>query len=215
MLRRIKRDYRKLAPGKFFSFNQNVKHCLIGNPNFPEAVWGAHLAVLQQYFEKMDRHFLVFRLAANGDRLQIRERDKLTEEIVVLLDEIASVLEALSVRNPDALFTTGFSVTQERRSHNRTKLPLTAPPDFSVVNTGERGKAIGSATTMPGVFNSEIHINRKDPSVEEDWFHKLIDPDASNMVMENLEAGNTFFRMRFHGPDGHGPWSAITSVTIT
>ena len=68
---------------------------------------------------------------------------------------------------------------------------------------------------MPGVFNCEIHVNQTDPSVEANWLHKAIFPDAAEMVMENLAPGNTFFRMRYHGPGGHGPWSAIVSTTIT
>lgn len=213
--RRVKRDYRQNTPGKFHSFIQKVKHCLTNNLNYPDTTWGGNVAVRQLYFEKVDAYDLAYRLASNGDRALIRDRDKLMEEIVEILDEIASLLEAASVRNPDALFTTGFNVTLERRSHNRTKLPLMSPNDLSIVNLGEPRKAVASASTMPGVYNHEIHLNTKDPSVEEYWFHKSMYPEASRMVMEDLEPGNTFVRMRHHGPDGPGPWSAIVSIMIT
>lgn len=217
MLRRIKRDYRQMGgtPAKFLGFNQKVKQSLTGNQNYPDSTWGANIALRQQYFEQVDRLGVACHVASGGDRNLIRERDKLIQEIILLLDEIASLLEAASVRNPDALFTTGFSVTQERRASSRTRLPLAAPSDFSVVNTGEIGKAVGSANSQPGAYNHEIHINRKDPSVEGDWFHKALYPDAAEMIMENLEPGNIFCRMRDHGPDGPGPWSTIVSTTIT
>lgn len=133
----------------------------------------------------------------------------------MLLEEIALLLEAASVRNTDTLYTTGFSVTQERRTHIRTKLPLGPPADFSVDNLGDQGKAVGSVSTMPGALNHEIHLNRKDPSVEEDWYHKAMYHDATSMVMDKLDPGHIFFRMRHHGAEGPGPWSPITSTTIS
>ena len=215
MQRRIKRDYRqRSSPAKFLSFSKKVKLSLTDNLNYPDSTWGAHTTLRQQYFEKVDGLEVSCHLASNGDRLLIRERDKLIQEIILMMDEIASFLEAASIRNTDALMSTGFSVTQERRTPNRTRLPLVAPPDFIVVNSGERGKAVGSASTMPGAYNQEIHINKKDPSVEEDWFHKAIFSGAE-MTMENLDPGNTFFRMRHHGPDGPGPWSAIVSTMVS
>uniref|UniRef100_C6E5Y8 Uncharacterized protein n=1 Tax=Geobacter sp. (strain M21) TaxID=443144 RepID=C6E5Y8_GEOSM len=213
MLKRISRDFRRCSPAKFFSLCQRVKRSLTGNNNYSDSVLGA---VGQQLFEKVDAFVVSYGLASNGDRVLIRERDRLKQEIIVILEEVASLLEAASIRNPDALLTTGFTITQERRSHPRQpKLPLTSPTDFTVANSGETHRAVGSATPMPGAFNQEIQLNRKDPSVEEDWFHKAIFPDARNMVMDNLEPGNTFFRMRHHGQDGPGPWSAIMSATIS
>ena len=213
--RKILRDYRRLGPTKFRARILDVRHGLTNNPNFPDSAWGSQVDVLGQCFEKIDRYDAAYRLADNGDRAMIRDRDKLAEEIIVLLDQIASFLEAVCVRNPDALFTTGFAISQERSPRSKTKLPLTASRDFMVVNMGEPGKALATASTVPGAFNHEIHVNMKDPSIEADWLHKAIFPDASHMLLENLEPGNTFLRMRHHGPNGPGPWSPTTNVTIT
>lgn len=210
--RMIKRDFRQLgSPARFLAFCKKVKHGLTDNSNLPDSI----TALRQQYFEKVDRLDTTYHLALDGGRSVIREREKLSEEIVVLLDQIASVLEAAFILNPDAFLTTGFTVTQERRSPNRVKLPLIAPPDFNVANAGEPGRALASASSFPGALVHEIHINQKDPSVEDDWFHKAIFPDSQNMVMESLAAGNTFFRMRHHGQDGPGPWSGVVSTTIS
>ncbi|WP_224962152.1 hypothetical protein [Geomonas subterranea] len=213
--RKIKRNYRQLTPTRFLAFILTVRRSLTNNRNYPDTFWGANLALLQQFFEKTDVYEGAFRAASNGDRLLIHDRDKIMEEIVVILDQITPLLEGSSVRNPDALSTTGFLITQERRAHKRTKLPLTSSKDFAVINLGELGQALGSASTVPGAYNHEIHINRGDPTRESDWFHHSMFPDASKMLMENLQAGNTFFRMRHHGADGPGPWSPITSVAIS
>jgi|GEM_PF-1794635 len=210
--RMIKRDFRQMrSPAKFLAFCKKVQHGLTDNPNLSESI----AALRQQYFEKVDSLDTTYHLALDGGRSVIRERENLSQEIGVLLDQLASVLEAELILNPDALLTTGFTVTQERRSPNRVRLPLVAPPDLNVANAGERGRALATASTFPGAIVHEIHINLKDPSVEDDWFHKAIFPDSQNMVIESLAAGNTFFRMRHQGHDGPGPWSGVVSTTIT
>jgi hypothetical protein len=208
----IKRDFRQLgSPAKFLAFVKKVQHGLTNNSNHPDSV----AALVQQYFEKADRLDTTHHQALDGSRALIREREKLSEEIVLLLDQIASILEAAFIQNPDALLATGFTVTQERRNSNRVRLPLVAPADFNVANSGERGRALATASTFPGALVHEIHINLKDPSLEDDWFHKAIFPDSQNMVIESLAAGNTFFRMRHYGQEGPGPWSGIVNVPIT
>lgn len=210
--RMIKRDFRQMnSPAKFFAFCKKVQHGLTDTPNLPDSI----AALRQQYFEKVNLLETTYHLALDGGRSVIREREKLSQELVVLLDQMASVLEAAFILNTDALLTTGFAVTQEKRSPHRVKLPLAAPQDFNVANAGEQGRALATASTFPGALLHEIHINQKDPSVEDDWFHKAIFPDSQKMVMESLAAGITFFRMRHHGHDGAGPWSGIMSTTIT
>jgi hypothetical protein len=212
---KVKRDYRNLSPGKAFVFFGRVKRCLNGNENFPDATWGAHTTPRKVLFEAIDRHEVAYHLAANGDRLLIAARDKIQQEIVDMLDEVASHLEAVSVRNPEALLSSGFNVVQERRASNRTRLPLAASTDFNVSNAGRLGSAIGFSSDIPGAYNHEIHINYKDPSQEQDWLHKDIFPNPSEMIMTGLNSGNVFFRERPHGPNGPGPWSATVTLFIT
>ena len=178
--RMIKRDFRQLgSPAKFIAFSKKVKHGLTETPNLPDSM----AALQQQFFEKVDSLETIYHQALDGGRSVIREREKLTQEIVVLLDQIASVLEAAFILNPDALLTTGFTVTQERRSSpHREKLPLVAPPDFNVVNAGEQGRALATASSFPGALVHEVHINQKNPSAEDDWFHKAIFPDCRNII---------------------------------
>lgn len=210
--RMILRDFRQLrSPAKFLAFCKKVQHGLTDYPDLPDSI----ATLRQQYFEKVNSLDTIYHLALDGGHSVIREREKLTQEIVVLLDQLASVLDAAFILNPDALFATGFTVAQERRTANRVKLPLIAPPDFNVANAGDRGRAFATASTFTGALIHEIHINRNNPSLEDDWFHKAIFPDSKNMVIKSLEAGTTFFRMRHHGHDGAGPWSAVVSTTIT
>jgi len=210
--RMIKRDFRQPgSPARFMAFCKKVQHALADNPNLPDSI----TPFLKQYFEKVDNLDTIYHLALDGGRSLIRERESLSQEIVVLLDQMASILEAAFILNPDALLTTGFTVTKERRSTIRVKLPLIAPADFNVVNTGDLGRALGTASSCPGALVYEIHINLHDPSVEAYWLHKSNFSDPQEMVMDGLAAGNTFFRMRLFGEDGPGPWSGVVSTPIT
>jgi hypothetical protein len=212
--RMIRRNFRQMrSPGKFFAFCKKVQHGLTETKNLlPDAL----NPLKQQFFEKVNLLDTTYHLSLDGGHSVIREREKLTQDLIVLLDQIASILDATFILNPDALLTTGFTVAQERRSVVRTKSPqLAAPHDFNILNDGAQGRALGTGSTFPSALLHEIHINVKDPSVEGDWFHKGIFADSLNMVMENLAPGNTFFRMRHQGQEGAGPWSAVVSTTIT
>ena len=212
MQRRIKRDFRRTSlPAKFLAFCRKVQHGLADTPNLPELI----APFRQQFAEKVDSLDTAYHQALDGGHSLIREREKLSQEIVVLLDQMASLLEAAFILDTDALLTTGFTVTQERRSTNRVRLPLVAPSDFNVVNAGDPGRAYATASTFPSALVYEIHINVKDPSVEADWLHQSIFADPQNMVMQGLATGNTFFRMRQQAQDGAGPWSGVVSTTIT
>jgi hypothetical protein len=212
MKRRIIRDFRQPgSPAKFMAFCMKVLHGLTDLRDLPDPVQ----ALVKQYTEKVNVLDTTYHQALDGSRSLIRDREKLSGEITVLLDQIASMLEAAFILNPDQLLTTGFNVTQERRSANRVRLPLVAPLDFNVVNASERGRAVATASSYPGAVVYEIYLNTKDPAVEADWFHHAIFHDAQNMVMENLATGNTFIRMRLQGQEEAGPWSGVVSTTIT
>jgi hypothetical protein len=213
--RMIKRDYRNLPPGKALPFFRKVVHGLTDNANFPDETWGANTTSRQQLFDAVNRFEGAYHPALNGGKLEIAERDRIHEEVVVMLDEVASHLEAVAVRNPDALLSSGFNVVQERRKASRTKLPLASSVDFSVTNLGPQGEALGTSSAIPGSYNQEIHINYLDPSVEKNWLHKEIFPKAGEMFMTGINSGNVFFRMRSHGPNGAGPWSSVVCTFIT
>jgi len=199
------------SPTRFLAFNKKVQFGLNNTRNLPDSI----LPLKQLHSEKVDVLDTIHHQALDGGRSLIRDREKLSQEIVVLLDQMASILDAAFILDPDSLLTTGYNVTQERRSPSKVREPMIAPQDFNVASSGVRGQALASASPFPGVVVYEIHINQKAPSVEADWFHLKIFHDAQNMVMENLAAGNTFVRMRHQGQDEAGPWSGVVSTTIT
>ena len=81
--RMIKRDFRQMrSPAKFLTYCQKVKHGLIDTQNLPDSI----AALRQQYLEKVDILEKIHHLALDGGRSVIREREQLTQEIVVLVE---------------------------------------------------------------------------------------------------------------------------------
>lgn len=209
---KIIRDYRQMArlPARFMAFCKKLVHSLTDNPYMTEA----ELALLKEFFEKVILLESAYHRALDRAKSVIRERDKLIQEIVALLDKLASVLESEFGRNSDALLSTGFTITQERRATPRVRIPQDASDDFMVFTMGGR-KVLAKASTVPGGIIQEIQINLRDPAAEGEWFHKGFFHYCKDMMMQNFELGNTFFRMRHLGHDGAGPWSEVVSITIT
>ncbi len=61
-----------------------------------------------------------------GSKLVIAEREVLQAQLVIHLDEIASLLEMAAVRTPDILIASGFDLNKERRNHSRAKATAAA-----------------------------------------------------------------------------------------
>lgn len=130
---RILRNYHRMGPTKFHSFVQRVAKSLRENQKrIPESTWAGSPSLLPTFFELYDKHDAAFHEATFRSILAIADRDVLQGQLVICLDEIASLLEAAAVRSPDILISTGFDLAKERRSSTRTKVAMVA-----VAPTGE------------------------------------------------------------------------------
>jgi hypothetical protein len=117
---RILRSYRCKTPTKFYNILLRVWKCLTDNPKIPTSVWAANpelsslfLSLAAKYHEVYQRAWLY------SSKLDIAEREALQAQLTQYMDEIASLLEAAAVRNPEALITSGFDLAKERRSISR------------------------------------------------------------------------------------------------
>jgi hypothetical protein len=118
---RLLRNYHGLPPGRFHPLNQRIRTCLTDNPNIPLTVWASNPELLSLYFALCDKFEPLFHESHFRNILVIAQRDAIQKELVIYLDEIASILEAAAVRNPDILLSCGFDIAKERRSTPRAK----------------------------------------------------------------------------------------------
>jgi len=131
------RNYRGLAPTKFHGFNQRVSTALTGNTIIPQSAWAANPTLLEKYLAASEKHDAAYHQSLLGSKLDISERHILQAQLVSYLDEIAHVLEAAAVSNPEILLSSGFDLAKERRSHNRTN-PATTASDASTTEQEEQ-----------------------------------------------------------------------------
>lgn len=118
---RILRNYRNIAPTKFHAFNQKVRTSLADKTRIPESIWVANPSLLPAYLAASEKHDAVYHESMLGSKLVIAEREILQGQLIIYLDEIASLMEMAAVRSPDFLVASGFDLTKERRGHTRVK----------------------------------------------------------------------------------------------
>jgi len=123
---RILRNYRHLPPSKFHQFVSRVKTALADKTRIPDTIWGANLALITAFFVAIDKHDYVYHESMHGSRIVIAEREMLQAQLVIYLDQIASLLEMVAVTNPDILLVSGFDTAKERRTHPRNKAEVEA-----------------------------------------------------------------------------------------
>lgn len=127
---RILRNYRNMTPSKFHAYNQKTRNGLATNTKLKES----NPALMSSYEATSEKHDSMYHQASYGSKLDIAERDRLQYELVDLLDEIASLLEAIGVRNPEVLLSSGFDLAKERRTRPRSKAAQAATEEFNGSN---------------------------------------------------------------------------------
>ncbi|QWV93440.1 hypothetical protein KP004_20125 [Geomonas oryzisoli] len=118
---RILRSYRCKSPSRFYNIMLRVWKCLTDNPRIPGSVWAAHPELLQLFLALAAKYHEVYQRASlYSSKLDITEREILQSQLIQYMDEIASVLEAAAIRNPEVLLVSGFDLTKERRNLTRS-----------------------------------------------------------------------------------------------
>lgn len=130
---RILRSYRNKAPSRFYNILLKVWKCLTDNPKIPAAVWAAHPELLSSFLAEAAKYHEVYQRASlYSSKLDIAAREVLQAQLVDHMDEIASVLEAASIRNPEVIVTSGFELCKDHRTISRTNIPQTPSEDVKV-----------------------------------------------------------------------------------
>jgi hypothetical protein len=129
--RRILRNFHNMPPGKFHVLNQRVVKGVTDNDRIPESMWAPNPTLKSTYLATSEKYDQVFHEASFGSRLVIAQREILQEQLVIYLDEIASLVELAAVRTPEVLLSCGFDLSKERRGRPRAK---TTSEDSIVLN---------------------------------------------------------------------------------
>lgn len=126
LMARILRNYHSLGPTKFHQFNQGVSTAVGDKSRFPDSIWAANPTLLQSYLALSEKYDGVYHESMFGSKLVIAEREVLQAQLVIYLDEMASLLEMAAVRTPEIIIASGFTLTKERRGRSRAKATAAA-----------------------------------------------------------------------------------------
>lgn len=132
---RMLRNFRHMAPSKFYVFNQGVRKGISGG-KIPASVWVANPDLPASYLATSEKHDEAFHEAKHGSDLAMMQRDLLQQQLVENLDEMASILEAAAIRSPDLLLYSGYDLAKDHRSPTRTKPALVAGEGTNTENQG-------------------------------------------------------------------------------
>lgn len=123
---RIVRNYRSMSPTKFYELTRRVATALVDKTRFPDSIWVAKPTLLESFLAAAAKLDAVYHESMLGSKLVIAEREIIQAQLVINLDEIASILEVAAVRNPDILIASGFDLTKDRRGRSRGKASAAA-----------------------------------------------------------------------------------------
>lgn len=135
---RILRTYRCKTPSKFYNILLRVWKCLTDNPQIPGSVWAANPELLSSFLALAPKYHEVYQRASHySSKLDIAEREVFQAQLIAYMDEIASVLEAAAIRNPEVLITSGFDLAKERRNITRSSASQAPSEDAKVQEQGQ------------------------------------------------------------------------------
>ncbi|MBK6850088.1 MAG: fibronectin type III domain-containing protein [Burkholderiales bacterium] len=191
---------------------------LTDHPKFP-LPWPDPVPSLAQ-LKAEDAAYREAQLAVQSrDLRQIHKRDEARERLTLSLKRVAAYVELIADGDISALQSTGFELRRDGGRPVGVGTPgtvyLAAPADFRVGKGPRSGSIKVDATSQRGSMAYEIQITRGDPNVEEGWKQAAIVGSIRHVVVDNLEPGPTWVRLRAVRRNGVStPWTSPISVII-
>lgn len=153
-------------------------------------------------------------LAALSGRYKENRSGAAASELSRELARFNTLVKLAADNDPTLLQTLGIT-TLHRAKRAPSRLPLTAPLNFTVRHSTEHGAIIGKASPVKGGRSYLIEVCEGDPSIEGNWRHLATSVSCSKMEGKGLTPGICYwFRVRAVGAKGVGPASAYVSLMV-
>jgi hypothetical protein len=153
------------------------------------------------------------------DLRQIHRRDEARERLTLSLKRVAAYVELIANGDVTLLQSTGFELRRDggRPVGGSTTGAVYLDPleDFRLGQGPRSGSIKVDATSQRGAIAYEIQATRGDPAVEEGWKQAAIVASVRHMVVDHLEPGPTWIRLRAVRRSGIStPWTSPISVIV-
>ena len=163
-----------------------------------------------------NRLTLAVKAAQYGDSQKKIERDAIRAEGEDASLALANWAVILYLENKDPSFLANIGIAPKKPVvRNNQEASDTAPQDVKVGYGKLSGWAVVKAARVVGYASLEVQCCQGIPTSEESWGVGEHFPHCSHMEVKGLEPGKTYyFRVRYLGNNGHGPWSAVVSIMM-
>ena len=155
-----------------------------------------------------------FHGAENGDRVQGALRNKAREESTEQFNHYRNLLLARAGNDLNRMIGTGYDLP-ERPSKNTSVNASKSAPTKTYAKHGDHPSTIKlGCGRVEGAAGLQAQISDGEPTGEESWvFVEEGTTRFTGIVAKNLVPGRRyFFRFRYIGSNGRGPWSAPISL---
>ncbi|WP_224984860.1 hypothetical protein [Geomonas agri] len=167
---------------------------------------------MQRLAEGIDRLQKADDDAQSRDVQKMAYRDKVRDEVMVILKRIVKHVELAANDDAAVLQDSGFEVTQAKSGKVRYSHPLPAPA-LTLKHGPASGTLVASAKAVPGAASYEFHITDADPTVPTNYSPFGTFAHGTNVSIPGRTPGQTYSVIaRCIGSSGPGAWSAPFSI---
>jgi hypothetical protein len=191
---------------------------LTDNPKIPEP-WPHPVPPLVQ-LKQEDSDYRVAQLAVQSrDLRHIPARDEARERLTISLKQVAAYVELVANGDISVLQSSGFELRRDggRPAGGGTvgSVYIGPPEDFRVGQGPRSGSLKLDASSQRGAIAYEIQATRGDPALDEGWKQAAIVGSVRHVVVDHLEPGPTWVRLRAVRRSGVStPWTSPLSVIV-
>lgn len=202
---------KKLSPSNYISATDHIVERLKLHPLMQHGIPDPY-PKLEDLIRVNTEHKTYYQGGLNGDRIYKFKRDVSRQTSQKMYSDMAAFLTALADGDPNKLQDTGYEVRFSGVRQTATYNPLLPPFNPTVKHAGEEGVLILSCGRVPGVGSIEVMMTL-DPSDENSWQDCIKSSNCSHLQVKGLQPGQKYyFRIRYIGATGAGPWCEPVSL---
>lgn len=201
---RLIKSYSRLSDQNLAFKAKMVVLSLTGNESFPVTT-----PTLVDFSAKKDEFVLALQNSARGDKTAISHKKAIKEELLVMMNNLATNVQSLAVNDRTKMVSSGFDLGSEGESAP----PITGPKNFEItdgLNKGElRTSVKGEARAI-----AYVHEYTEEPLTENSiWIAKT--SSSRENLFGNLTSGKkAFARVAIVGRKGQEVYSEILSRMV-
>ena len=202
-------DFSKKIPEKLLAQGYTILNAMTGNTNFPNPP--VDLNVLKT---TLDAYSVSIGDARDGSKKAKTLRDRLGEEVIRILQALASYVQLNCKDDMTTFLSSGF----QPRSSARTPAGPLAQPTFKGITQGISGQLLASINPVRNARHYDVRSGQVGPGgvLPATWSIVTVPNAKATIPINGLTPGITYaVQVRAYGASGYTEWSdSVTRMVI-